>query len=392
MLPSCSITVGAVQGTRPTFEDRVDISANLKATNPYIYVGIYDGHGGNNAAIMAQEFMLKTIESQPGFNECKNIPECMKDAFLELNEKMRKESATWPRLPKTIFPRPGTTATCAFITEKMIHFANVGDSPLFIIYYNPETKAFSSKLCISLHNPDPLTPEYKRIINAGGNMTKRGSSYAVSCQHRMNYLRMTRALGDFWCQNYSSGSTNGTEPILSPEPECYSIPLNEDVVGVLIASDGFNLKEKKINKIVEKLNKEVMAGVAVNFAHRFIKELYNVGYGKMDNVSIVCISFLNINNGIVHRGLTHFPLPSTSSTVSFNNLLTENPHRQLLIRNGQIGYCTTESEKFERIHPLESTRKHPEPGYISPALSYLPIAVKKLNSEIERYFRVMRKA
>uniref|UniRef100_A0A914YNJ4 PPM-type phosphatase domain-containing protein n=1 Tax=Panagrolaimus superbus TaxID=310955 RepID=A0A914YNJ4_9BILA len=202
---------------------------------------------------------------------------------------------------------------------------------------------------------------------------------------------MTRALGDFWCQN-SIGLTKDLEPILSPEPECYSIPLDdEEVVGVLIASDGFNLKEKRINKIVEKLNQEVEAGIAVNFAQRFIKELYNVGHGKMDNVTIICISFLNINNGIVHRGLTHYPLQS-SSTVSFNQLLTEDPYRQLLIRNGQVGYCKTEPEKFERIHPLEATKKHLEPGYISPALSYLPIAVKKLNSEIERYFRVMRKA
>ena len=55
------------QGTRKTFEDRVDVVAHLKSPNPYLFAAVYDGHGGDQAAIMAQAEMFKLIQVRNNF-------------------------------------------------------------------------------------------------------------------------------------------------------------------------------------------------------------------------------------------------------------------------------------------------------------------------------------
>lgn len=45
-----------------SYEDRIDVRARIIGDNRFVYCGVYDGHGGSEAADMAQRFLLSCLE------------------------------------------------------------------------------------------------------------------------------------------------------------------------------------------------------------------------------------------------------------------------------------------------------------------------------------------
>ena len=133
-----------------------------------VFGGVYDGHGGDEAAVYASEhlhlFFLHHIRSNrpPGG--------AFVDAYLEVSRRLSDQDS-------------GTTAVTFFITDGLIHAANTGDAQALLVGVR-ETVLLSVQHRVD----DPL--ERERVRKAGA---------VISYPYVMSGLRgvmPTRALGD----------------------------------------------------------------------------------------------------------------------------------------------------------------------------------------------------
>ena len=101
-----------------------------RAQIKYVYFGLFDGHGGFNAAQFAKENLLREITRQNKFWSMNDgdVLAAIKEGFVSTNNRMREKADSWP---KTVCGRPstsGTTATVVLIRNGRIFIGNVGDS------------------------------------------------------------------------------------------------------------------------------------------------------------------------------------------------------------------------------------------------------------------------
>ena len=120
-------------GGRDYIEDFVQVKV-LKSTDraqiKYVYLGVFDGHGGFHAAQYAKENLLHEITRRSRFwsTNDSDVLAAIKEGFLSTNNRMREVADSWP---KTVFGRPstsGTTATAVFIRNGRVFVGYVGDS------------------------------------------------------------------------------------------------------------------------------------------------------------------------------------------------------------------------------------------------------------------------
>lgn len=84
------------QGGRKYMEDAFVVgyqqSENLKEL-VYAYFGIFDGHGGREAALFAKEHLMNNIVSQKGFwsDDDSKVLKAIRDGFLATHHAMWKE-------------------------------------------------------------------------------------------------------------------------------------------------------------------------------------------------------------------------------------------------------------------------------------------------------------
>ena len=126
-----SASVGS--GARKYMEDFVHVKVLKSADGvnlKYVYLGLFDGHGGFYAAQFAKENLLREITKQRRFwsSSDSDVSAAIKEGFLSTHNKMQKEAECWP---KTASGRPctsGTTATVVIIRNKRVFVGHVGDS------------------------------------------------------------------------------------------------------------------------------------------------------------------------------------------------------------------------------------------------------------------------
>ena len=100
-MPSNGITISVTAetnaGGRRHMEDYIAVSLcpsdalkEIPELREQAFVGVFDGHGGKEAAKFAREQMWETIQCQPKFRstEVENVREAIKDAFVALHNKM----------------------------------------------------------------------------------------------------------------------------------------------------------------------------------------------------------------------------------------------------------------------------------------------------------------
>ncbi|MCH7895602.1 MAG: PP2C family protein-serine/threonine phosphatase [candidate division NC10 bacterium] len=151
-------------GFRPTMEDRhvLEIHPGLG-----LYGGVYDGHGGMEAAELVAASLHKAFFQ--AFDAGLQPPEAFRQAYRVVEERLQGIAS-------------GTTATTVFLRYDELSFAHVGDGGILVVAAEP----------ISLTRPhrvdDPA--ERSRIISAGGEIE---GGYVV---RGLRGLMPTRSFGD----------------------------------------------------------------------------------------------------------------------------------------------------------------------------------------------------
>uniref|UniRef100_A0AC34R4U8 PPM-type phosphatase domain-containing protein n=1 Tax=Panagrolaimus sp. JU765 TaxID=591449 RepID=A0AC34R4U8_9BILA len=223
-LPNCIVSVASIQGARETYEDRIDVRARVNGHSPFLFCGIYDGHGGSEAADMAQSSMLYTLEKSENFlsSNHEKFMESIKDGFVTLDKKMRQHCSSWKAKGDYVLPSAGTTASTVIVSNGHAYIAHVGDSPVYLIKLVGKND-YEVVLASVLHTPDHI-PDHSMIQSNGGEIYTFDSTLVVKCKYSDNrkgrFLRMTRALGDFWLKHPEMSNK-----VISAEPDvsCFNI-------------------------------------------------------------------------------------------------------------------------------------------------------------------------
>lgn len=165
------IGAASMQGYRSKMEDAHVIALGLPTKPTLNAFGVFDGHGGSQAAIYCQKHFVDHID------EIKSLsPDEVEAAVLKLDDKFLNEYKA----------DSGCTATFALVNAESsgsmtVAIGNVGDSRSLLIRANGEFSFVTKD-----HKPDDK-PEKKRILRANGSVFR----------HRVGgSLALSRAIGD----------------------------------------------------------------------------------------------------------------------------------------------------------------------------------------------------
>lgn len=163
----------SMQGWRCGMEDsHITIAIDLpKSKTKGMLFGVFDGHGGKEVAVFAEEHFKKILEATPEF-QAENFEVALKKAFLKLDSEVKKEDYAVDT---------GTTACVVLITPQQIYCSNAGDSR-GVLCRDGKAVALSDD-----HKPDN-EGELRRITKA---------SHHVEDSRVDGNLALSRAFGDF---------------------------------------------------------------------------------------------------------------------------------------------------------------------------------------------------
>ncbi|XP_037958791.1 protein phosphatase 1D-like [Teleopsis dalmanni] len=247
-----TFSVDNSQGDRESMEDFYRISYQKTEDGKglkYLYLAIFDGHSGPEAAKFAKEHLLKLIVGLPYFWSPKDIDvlRAIRDGFLRLQSEMSMARSSWPT-QNGFRCRAGTTASVLFVHNKKVYIAHVGDSSLVMGYYDTTKLRWLSKRLTVDHTPDKPS-EKTRIERGGGKVIvydgvprilfKRESLISVNNVTRRAIVEtpliaVARALGDLW-----SYSRLSKEYIVSPVPDLTIEEVNKYTDSfIIMGSDG----------------------------------------------------------------------------------------------------------------------------------------------------------
>ena len=217
--------VSSMQGWRVDMEDSHTAILSLPNLPKWSFFAVFDGHAGSKVAEYSAQHLVDVILKHQNFQKLVNgnvdenvelIEKAIKDAFFELDEKMRENCEA-----KNGLDRSGSTSVCVLISPTRYYFINCGDSRALLC------RRGQVKFATADHKPNnPL--ERDRIQKAGG---------SVMLQRVNGSLAVSRALGDYEYKNVQDKGP--TEQLVSPEPDITPIERNpkEDEF-VVLACDG----------------------------------------------------------------------------------------------------------------------------------------------------------
>ncbi|KAH6932030.1 hypothetical protein HPB50_002582 [Hyalomma asiaticum] len=242
------------QGGRKYMEDAFVVAYQQtkdKADLEYAYFGIFDGHGGREAALYAKEHLLDAIVKQSDFwsNNDEHVLRAIKHGFLTTHLGMWKEVGKWPKTMSGLPSTSGTTASIGFIRRGKLFIGHVGDSRIVLGSQSMDGENWYGQPLTHDHKPENPR-EKERIHSVGGLvMNKSGVDRVVwnrpCVGHRgpvrrsthfdkIPFLAVARSLGDLWSYNYTAGKF-----VVSPEPDVSVVKLDtrRDRC-IVMASDG----------------------------------------------------------------------------------------------------------------------------------------------------------
>eukprot|EP01117_Protostelium_nocturnum_P004776 TRINITY_DN1732_c0_g1_i1.p1 TRINITY_DN1732_c0_g1~~TRINITY_DN1732_c0_g1_i1.p1 ORF type:complete len:544 (+),score=152.38 TRINITY_DN1732_c0_g1_i1:293-1924(+) len=195
----------------------------IEEKSDYAYFGVYDGHGGNEAADFVAQKLHASIVTHPLFTTDTETAiidgfKTTEDAFEDMTKQNRINGGV------------GTTACVGLIYKGHLYIANVGDSAAIIC-----TRGQPVQLTTPHTIKDPS--ERQRVEKAGGVVYKDSRLGHPHLNSSLLNLGVTRAIGDFYFkqEEYCQGKPSG----LIAVPEIRKIPLTTDDSFLLLASDGF---------------------------------------------------------------------------------------------------------------------------------------------------------
>jgi protein phosphatase 1D len=162
MAPSIGVNLRVTghshQGGRKYMEDIFSVAYQSSADEKdleYAFFGIFDGHGGREAAQFAKEHLMDFIVKQKNFwsERDEDVLRAITDGFLATHNAMWSVvgrcpsppftsvpvlivsvfvAETWPRTSSGLPSTSGTTASVAFIRRGRIYVGHVGDSGIVL--------------------------------------------------------------------------------------------------------------------------------------------------------------------------------------------------------------------------------------------------------------------
>lgn len=230
-----------MQGKRPTMEDEhVHIVDSKEECG---FFGVYDGHGGVEAAKYAKKHLHEIFSNAKG-----SIQERMYEAFLKTDEKLLQCSDIIA----------GTTAVVAFIEKDWLHIGWAGDSRAVF--------ARDGKIIFASQDHKPDDPEEKKRIERAGGFVKKWGVWRVY----PGGLAVARALGDKDLKQQLPGG-------IIAKPSVVSIPLKTTQNSFLIlACDGLwdVVTNVEAVKVVDEILYNENRKKSFPFAIKLLKQLF----------------------------------------------------------------------------------------------------------------------
>jgi len=243
------------QGGRKYMEDEFGVAYQQTADEKdleYAFFGIFDGHGGREAALFAKEHLMDFIVRQKGFwaEDDESVLKAIHEGFIQTHYAMWKELEKWPKTASGLPSTAGTTASIAFIRRGKIYVGHVGDSAIVLGYQDPDNPdIWRAEPLTRDHKPESLE-ESERITQCGGkvicksgvprvvwNRPKMGHKGPVRRSTHIDeipFLAVARSLGDLWSYNSEENVF-----VVSPEPDIRVYPVDISQHRCLIlATDG----------------------------------------------------------------------------------------------------------------------------------------------------------
>ncbi|XP_012288635.1 uncharacterized protein LOC105704189 isoform X2 [Orussus abietinus] len=222
------------QGGRKYMEDMFSVAFQQTSDDKdleYAFFGIFDGHGGGEAATFAKEHLMNIIVKQKNFwsDKDEDVLRAIRDGYVNTHYAMWRELDKWPRTASGLPSTAGTTASIAFIRKGKIYIGHVGDSGIILGFQDEEDVQWKAKALTKDHKPES-GPEMVRIEKSGGKVvSKSGVPRVVWNRPRIGhkgpvrrsthideipFLAVARSLGDLWSYNSELDTF-----VVSPEPD-----------------------------------------------------------------------------------------------------------------------------------------------------------------------------
>ncbi|PWA94329.1 Protein phosphatase 2C [Artemisia annua] len=175
--------------------------------SPGAFYGVFDGHGGTDAATYVRQNILKFILEDSQFPGC--LENAIQNAFVKADHAFADNTS--------LDISSGTTALTALVFGRTVVVANAGDCRAVL---GKRGKAFELS---NDHKPN-CPSEKQRIEHLGG---------VIYDGYLNGQLSVSRALGDW----HMKGPKGSAYP-LSAEPELQQVLLTEDDEFLIIGCDG----------------------------------------------------------------------------------------------------------------------------------------------------------
>ncbi|XP_078044193.1 protein phosphatase 2C [Augochlora pura] len=242
------------QGGRKYMEDMFSVAFQSTPDDKdleYAFFGIFDGHGGGEAASFAKEHLMNVIVKQKNFwsDRDEDVLRAIRDGYVSTHYAMWRELDKWPRTASGLPSTAGTTASIAFIRKGKIYIGHVGDSAIILGYQVEGDPQWRAKALTKDHKPESGS-EMMRIRESGGKViSKSGVPRVVWNRPRIGhkgpvrrsthideipFLAVARSLGDLWSYNSELNTF-----VVSPEPDVKVVAIDVESHRCLIfGTDG----------------------------------------------------------------------------------------------------------------------------------------------------------
>lgn len=251
------------------FEDLSDLMelGNLNPEDtPVIFCGIYDGHGGENAANYTRCQLHVNIIRNENFPS--DVKKAIYEGFLKTDRDFCKKALK-------IGDRSGCTATIVMILGKKLFAANVGDSSAIISVGENRTPT-----SLTIDHKASNEDEKKRVKENGGIVIWFSGGWRVN-----GTMAVSRSIGD--------------EPIANlviAEPHIMERNLTEEDAFIVIATDGLwdVMNESEVVDFIYNYERETPRSSSRDVSEALTEEAKK--RNTADNITVTVV-FLNYRSG-----------------------------------------------------------------------------------------------
>jgi protein phosphatase 1B len=279
--------VSSMQGYRPEMEDQHNCITSIPGLDGHMFLAVYDGHSGKQAAILSAELVFPTIQRQQKYKEYANaspeardpalLGKAMEAAFIDTDADLRGKLALGGGGPSG--RSSGTTAVAVFITPTHFICANAGDSRSC---YCTTTQV----IALSEDHKPCNESERNRIERAGGHVAR--GVMGMGPMRVDGDLAVSRGLGDFEYKNNTS--LGPCDQKVSCQPDITIKGRSNQDQLLIIACDGIwdVMSNNECCEAIRALLREGEADMG-----NVVEELLDMclEQGSKDNMSAIIVAF-----------------------------------------------------------------------------------------------------